>query len=235
VCQHCPGASIAFWNETGWPRVTDPMRPFVLSTLLALAFLAVLVPGSAGATVGGPLVVEIVGYAPIDRKIYYLEHHVDSDDDALPQLWFIRTDGPSVGKHVPVRSWYRQDTEHPDGSSSETFDKRLERLRAHVVPMGDATERWSLTTTVLDSRTWDGTSIGYGERPEHSVLCELVHEDRRSIADTLTVTVYETPTVAIHSAFETPSGGAGVVVLRYLGDPIETGYGVDSVAFTHTR
>lgn len=193
----------------------------------AVSFAAlVLLPLLAHATVGGDTKVEVLGYARVDRKIYWLEVFEDSSD-RLPQLWFARTDGPSAGKPIAVRSWYPSGLD-ADEDDRDLFARRLERLRAHVVPMIDTHARWSVATDVTHTTTWPGESeFGFADRPQHSVRCELTHDAASAVAEPLTVTVFEDPEVEIASAFAIPGGDAGLVVLRYLGDPFETGYAVD--------
>jgi hypothetical protein len=43
----------------------------------------------------------------------------------------------------------------------------------------------------------------------------------------VSVIVFEDPEVRIASAFAVPGSDAGIVVLRYLGEPYETGYAVE--------
>ena len=198
-----------------------------------LVLIAVVVlPGVASATVGGPTVVEVLGYAPVDRKIYWLEDREDSSDE-LPQLWFMRTDGAQAGKPIAVRSWYPPDpravTHDEEEGIDVRFEARVERLRRHLVPMTETTERWRVDTEILGSRTWSGEKFGFGERPEHTVRCTPVHTSGSALAPAVDVTVYEKPEVDIAGAFEGPSPAIGIVVLRHLGDPYETGYEVDTV------
>ena len=188
-----------------------------------LATMLVLVPTRASATVGGPTVVEVIGYAPIDRKIYWLAHH-EGEGDALPQLWFVRVDGSHAGEPIAVRSWYRE--------GGPSFDDRLARLRRHVVAMTDVTSHWTLATTAGTRVTWDGEPLGFGKRKGRRVRCELVDARGTSSADSVEVTVYDSTKVSIARAFEIPRGDAGIVVLRYLGDPFEIGYDVDTVVPT---
>jgi hypothetical protein len=192
----------------------------------ALVLALVLVPEVASATVGGPTRVEVIGYAPIDRKIYWLARH-EGEGDALPQLWFVRTDGAHAGEPIAVRSWYVE--------RGPSFDDRLARLRRHVVAMTDVTSHWELATKPGKRVTWDGEPFGFGKRAGRRVRCELVDDRGASSADATEVTVYDSANVSIARAFEIPRGGAGVVVLRYLGDPFETGYDVDTVAPTRAR
>jgi hypothetical protein len=196
-----------------------------MRTTLLLAVLLSLAPATVRGTVGGPTVVEVIGYASIDRKIYWLERH-EGEGDAPPQLWYVRVDGPRAGKAIAVKSWY---------DDAAGFETRLARLRTHVRPLTETTSRWALDTEVVASGTWNGEALGFGDRPQHEVRCELRDADARTTARPVTVTVYETPRVVIAQAFAIRDGTAGLVVLRYLGDPFELGYQVDTAVPTRAR
>lgn len=196
-----------------------------MRTPLLLVVLFALAPATVHATVGGPTVVEVIGYAPIDRKIYWLSRR-EGEGDTPPQLWYARVDGPRAGKGIAVKSWY---------DDVEDFETRLARLRTHVRPLIETTSRWTLDTELVASGTWNDEALGSGERPQHEVRCELRDADARTTARPVTVTVYETPSVVIAQAFAIRDGTAGLVVLRYLGDPSELGYEVDTAIPTSAR
>lgn len=204
-------------------RLTRPAKMRAAALVLAAA---VLLPLPARATVGGDTKVEVLGYARVDRKMYWLEVFEDASD-RLPQLWFARTDGPTAGRPIAVRSWYPSGLD-ADEEDREVFERRLERLRTHVIPMIDTHAQWIVATDVTHTTTWPGGSeFGFVDRPQHTVRCELTHDAASAVGRPVTVTVFEDPEVRIASAFAVPGGDAGIVVLRYLGDPYETGYAIE--------
>jgi hypothetical protein len=196
---------------------------FATSILATAMFIA---PRDAAATVGGPKVIEVLGYAPIDRKVYFLEHREDSSD-ALPQLFFVRVDGPHAGDPIAAQSWRARDDDDEEEARAR-FDRRLARLRSHLRPLRATTGRWELRTEVTRQGTWDGEPFGFASRDEFHVRCELEDRDASQSASPVTVTTYDTDAVEIVAEFAVPAGEVSFVVLRYLGQPWELGYEVDT-------
>lgn len=125
ICSLLPSS----WSvecPSGIARPFGVLRPLLSFVCAAWIWLA---SGQASATVGGPVTVSVLGYAPGDHKVYVVfESHGAAED--IPQLAYIPTTGKAAGRIIEVRSWYRDD----DGSQAfrEVFAARIEALRRRL-------------------------------------------------------------------------------------------------------
>lgn len=101
---------------------------------LAALLVMCLYLDPAGATVGGDDHIELLGYEPTDRKLYFLEH-IGGEAGELPRLHFFALGGATPGKAVPVQSWYTG----PLQAREQAFPDRLKALRARLRPLAPST------------------------------------------------------------------------------------------------
>ena len=72
---------------------------------IAALLLALGIPVSAFATVGGPQNIEVLGYEVKDQKLYLLRHYLD-DRGRLPQLYYYNFKSKTPNQLIQVNSLY---------------------------------------------------------------------------------------------------------------------------------
>lgn len=183
---------------------------------------------SAIRTCGGPQLLEVLGYHPVEGRVYFLEHYHDDSGD-LPQLLYMHTGGPHMGRIVPVRSWYEGAHMAPEAASfgAQQFTTRLAELRAALEPMHRvAYHDWRLTTRVIRRRA-------LRVYPDHPPIRKFELRLRvasksggtiSSIGAQTEVTAYLRPRAEVSAVYAIPNGHQHVAVLSYVGIPFEVGY-----------
>lgn len=72
---------------------------------IAALLLALGIPVSAFATVGGPQNIEVLGYEVKDQKLYLLRHYLDGRG-RLPQLYYYNFKSKTPNQLIQVNSLY---------------------------------------------------------------------------------------------------------------------------------
>lgn len=228
--------------------------------LRLVSFLLVALPAlgsTAGATVGGPSTIEVLGFDPGDAKVYVLEHHHDESGD-LPQLSFWALMGAPAGGRVRVRSWYAGDAAAADAS----FPQRLATLRARLQPLpargGEGVElrvqEWEVRpctqqqigATPAQQKAATELQRGKPFRPQVELpsgphgepagtvsMCRILHVDVRWGAHRAEATLESWGGLQLVSAYVLPRPHHRLVVLRHLGHTHETGYAADVPLLLH--
>ncbi len=103
-----------------------------LETLLAAIMLSLLLTTDlAWGSVGGPSSLEVLGWDPVDRRVYVLEWLEDDSGD-LPLLGYYLVDSDDPDRVIPVRGWARGEEWH---ARQVRFWARLDELRARLEPL----------------------------------------------------------------------------------------------------
>jgi hypothetical protein len=77
-----------------------------MKLILVLILLIEATSSMATATVGGPRIAEILGYDPVDRKLYYTYEWRD-ESGRPPQLYYLSLGSSKPEQAVEVKSWYK--------------------------------------------------------------------------------------------------------------------------------
>jgi hypothetical protein len=186
-------------------------RTFGLALLATFALVSS--PREASATTGGPQTVEILGYEPVDEKVFMLRHFHD-EGGALPQLEYMFVEGPHAGQVIQVRSWYRG----PDSMDATKLNERLAALRARLKALPKLRALPTLAAKHLRDITIPATFPGdapwiVGEMRVNASTPS--HEGSKKI-------VLARGPLEIVDRRELP--GAALVTIRYRGIFFETGY-----------
>jgi len=184
---------------------------------VVVAVVLGLFAGAAHATVGGKETVELLGYEPVDGKVYWLEHSGGESGD-LPWLLYLdlKSDRPDV-RHK-VKSWYRGD------DADDTFWDRLEELKKRLqtmptLPLGE------FVIEVHARKVGDWYECeDCGDLPvPHYQASVTVKRRVDGMRGAVEVEAYHSHKVRVLAAHQAQSGHV-VVLLSYTGIPIEGGY-----------
>ncbi|MDY0061970.1 MAG: hypothetical protein RBU45_19310 [Myxococcota bacterium] len=221
---------------------------------LALLLWPWVAPAEAGATFGGPSTIEVLGYEPLDARVYLLETQ-QGEAGTLPQLLYLPLLGPEPHRPVRVRSW----TSGESTAAEAAFPERLARLRARLQPLpGSSADGIAVMFRDLETRpctAQDGpvspalqrtaTELQRGRpirsavelpAPETSEapgkpsppvrvrLCRITHVTVRWEGHQAERLLETWGALTLAGAWLLPDPGARLVVLRHLGHTEETGY-----------
>lgn len=219
----------------------------------AITCAALLTPRPAGhATVGGPRSLEVIGYAPVDAKVYLLQHDHGGSGD-LPRVLYYTVAANGVvqpaAAPTPVTSWYDGDVREAEAA----FPERLEWLRERTVPLREASTRdvWltsrhvdyhrcpsqqdapsadDVAWAVAQARAASRAGSWYREARGDSAPAALVHvcEQREVLVrwgeHVGTMSVSTWGDVELASAWQVPDTNLRLVVVRHQAITFETGY-----------
>ena len=175
---------------------------------MPIALLALL--PLAHATSGVPLEIQVLGWEPVDQKVYLLEHGY-GEPGSPPQLSYLDRDGPDPDALIQVRSCYRLD--------ENTLYDRLEQLEARLVPL----EPLALTGLQSTERV---TSVGpcADASPLDDRRCQQVDValDWYGLRAELQIETWGQGHV--HGAWAIPGTEEPLVVYRHVGVTWESGY-----------
>ena len=179
--------------------------------------LLVLLASPALATTGGKETVELLGYEPVDGKVYWLEHSGGESGD-LPWLFYLdlKSARPSVAHKV--KSWYRGD------DADDKFWDRLEGLKKRLqtmptLPLGE----FVIEVHARKVGDWyECEDCGDPPVPHYkaSVTVTRRSDGAYAVAD---VETYHDHKIRLPGVFRT-SSGAMVAILSFTGIPVEGGY-----------
>ncbi len=186
-----------------------------LRFLFLLTLLLCLMPKQAQATVGGPSHIEVLGWDPVDRKLFVLEWFHDSSG-RLPALGYYLLDEADP-RLVQVRSWYR-DEEHD--VQQTRFWERLEDLRARLQRLEPQEPLGLELRERLESV---GPCPGIGELGL-SAPCRLLEVELRWQGQQRSLRLHSWGQSDIVSSWSLPQTGHRLVLYSHLGHTHEIGY-----------
>jgi hypothetical protein len=192
-------------------------RTSLVGLVLVLALPGETMMPATNATLGGPRVADILGYDPVDRKVYYMYAWRD-ESSRLPQLYYLALAGPKPEQAVAVRSLYK--------GQEETFFAQLKKLRERLVPLTrPKTETMSLTITITKS---DIERISSNDTASRFFMAvELAHHPFQSKFE---VKAYCRRQVGLVDWYLVPGEKYAVANFTYTGNPVETCYETQTVA-----
>jgi hypothetical protein len=174
--------------------------------------------------------MRVIGYDPIDHKVYLLQ---DCGDDGPPYLYFMHTRGDHVGHLVGLPSNY---ADEDDPEATKLFWARLEGLSRRLRPLEQRPKGlYRLSTHVVRKRA----VLIEPELPAVRKYTLRAAVGRASEspdnAPFTYVTAYLRPRVELVSVHRVPNGAGSIAILRFVGIPIEIGYETDSALFLPGR
>jgi hypothetical protein len=179
---------------------------------LGIALLAAM----ASATVGGPELLDVLGYDSVGRKVVVLRSY--RDESGRPrELYSFRLDSPHPDRMVREDWFVEEDERIVEPERFVAYTRRLIPLEA---PRGTHEIRFELAQVEADSlvtwawgtvaRTCFRVSITLGERSA-------------ALADT---SFYRRP-IGLLGVYDIPGEAAYLAIVRYCRIPFEGGYTVD--------
>ncbi len=194
--------------------------------LALLALTVCLWPGLASATTGGDEPLQVLGFAPGEGKVYLLRVIDDGGED-LPQLYYVKVDGPHAGRVVTVRSWYRElsDPDVDYDAAVARFERKLARLRRRLRPAETiapvCTAKVTVTRRTPVADPWDPAWD-----TEYELDVSVSHPSTPAATIHRTVIAYE-PSAEVVAEIRIPDAAIAVVLVRWFSDPYEHGYHTD--------
>lgn len=103
---------------------------------IAALLLALGIPVSAFATVGGPQNIEVLGYEVKDQKLYLLRHYLDGRG-RLPQLYYYNFKSKTPNQLIQVNSLYiNPKTKQIDyDQDSRKFNQEIAKIKKRLIPL----------------------------------------------------------------------------------------------------
>lgn len=210
----------------------------VRRSVAGVALACLMATAAAQATVGGASRVEIVGYAPEDGKVYYLQ----GTNLELDALHFVHVTEPEVGEAVFVKSYYGPDG--VDSTDFKKFNRRFSKLKKRLRPIELEQESSGQVNENEPRRELDGFEV---ERKvlkrwkdaDYDVPCREVELAITETATGLKATVttkecfYWRGRFRVTRVYALPDSTAKLVVLSGVPDPFEGGYVTERVVVLH--
>lgn len=192
-----------------------------LTALLKGGLITMLMGGlSAWATVGGDVKLTVLGYEPTDQKVYLL--HTFEDGWGGYKLYYFDFKGKTPNKLIEAKSYYTDPTARGGTEDDTVFEEKLTKLQKRLRSLPKvAPSSVKLTITKQSKQT-----VPMPYDPEH-LLTEyryqyhITHGKYRSTPQTA---ITYTPSLVITQAYQVPKHDKIVVAVRYLDEPMETGY-----------
>ena len=214
------------------------MRLLIIATLLSS-------PSLGHATVGGPDHLEVLGYEPVDGKLYYLVH-LGGEIVAAPQLFFFALKSAKPSLRRAARSWYAGLREE---AGMAAFPKRLAKLKARLRPL-PAAPREGITVQIKhhdlqicgdapnppktreQARAIIAAFRREGRDPDNPV-CERVEVsvEWAGYAGQVTVESWDSPSLL--TVHRLPDPRFVLAIVRYVGKHFEVGYTEETPMLLH--
>lgn len=184
-------------------------RELIVTTALLLALLA---PAPARATVGGPTLLDVLGWDPGTRRVYV--HFLPMDGaDLFGDVVSYPLEGAGPGGEVR-ESWVRQ----AEGTSDDPqLRAKLKSLRKRLKPLvaePAAALPWKSSIAGCDSMPDRGSGVALRYR-----VCARWESEPE-----FEFTTWESPLVALKAVYGFPGRGERLFVFAFTGTPFEGGY-----------
>jgi len=202
----------AFLSGVSAPARIRAFRSWCLTLLL-------VVPSLVWATHGGPELCEVLGWDPVDRKVFILRHNW-SEGDAPQTLvyfdlkWTAQTGGWPCPKQTVV-PWSRESVR-----GDLTFPQRLNTIRKRLQPL----KLVEPNRVMYESRVLAADTLRdslNGSIPRFRVEIHL--PGLEDVPNVVRVTTYVTPEVTIPRVYEFDDSSR-LAIVSFRGIPWETGY-----------
>lgn len=185
-----------------------------------------LLPISSYATVGGGQNIEVLGYEAKEKKLYVLRHFEDGRG-RLPQLYYYQLNSKTPDKLIEVKSLYINPKSKAIDYDQDgiQFDKDLKKITQRLTPLikvdSNVVQIKVLKNKVYQVVAWHTLSE---KIPQYTITYQIhmplfeskVHE-----------AVTYNKQLKITQNYKIPNQNKTVVVVKYRGIPIETGYDIE--------
>lgn len=178
------------------------------------------------ATVGGGQSIEVLGYEMKEQKLYVLRHFED-ERGRLPQLYYFQLNSKIPEKLIEVKSLYiNPKTKVIDyDQDGIQFDKDLKKITKRLTPLikvdSNVVQIKVLKNKVRQVPAWHTLSETI---PQYTITYQIhmpLYESKIQEA------VSYNNQLKITQKYKIPNQSKTVVVVKYRGIPIETGYDIE--------
>lgn len=178
----------------------------IVKTVIASALVA-LIGAAASATVGGPGLAQVLGWDPVDQKIFC--SITDLDESGYPPglIYFDLKNGRG---NRPVRVLWSRDLH--DSTRARRWTAITRRLK--VLPLEVATSI-PLRTTVTRA---DTLRAEWGEAPRFEVVAQFLE------VPYVMATTFFDPSVRLLRLYRIPGRNERIAVFSFIGEAAEGGY-----------
>jgi len=196
---------------------------------IAALLLALGIPVSAFATVGGPQNIEVLGYEVKDQKLYLLRHYLDGRG-RLPQLYYYNFKSKTPNQLIQVNSLYiNPKTKQIDyDQDSRKFNQEIAKIKKRLIPLVPLRKQ-AIQLKLL--KTSKGTAPAWHD-PKQKVP-KWTYQYRVQSGQ------YKSPVqqavsykadLRLNQTYKVPKQNKILVTVKYLGIPFETGYHIEDPA-----
>ncbi|NHB65800.1 MULTISPECIES: aminotransferase [Acinetobacter] len=196
---------------------------------IAAILLALGIPVSAFATVGGPQNIEVLGYEVKDQKLYLLRHYLDGRG-RLPQLYYYNFKSKTPNQLIQVNSLYiNPQTKQIDyDQNSRKFDQEIAKIKKRLIPLVPL-KKQAIQLKLL--KTSKGTAPAWHD-PKQKVP-KWTYQYRVQSGQ------YKSPVqqavsykadLRLNQTYKVPKQNKILVTVKYLGLPFENGYHIEDPA-----
>lgn len=173
--------------------------------VLLLLLFVMASPETARAYHGGPEYVEVLGWDPVDRKVFCAIHSLN-EAAYTPGLVYFSLD--SLGQAHPTRVPWSRESEPRGRDGQLRWDRLVKRLRPLELVEGPAIPRGN-RVVAQDSV---GTEYGFG--PRYRVR---VGSARNVGTPDLEVVTYMEPSIYFHRVYTIPGRPERLIILCFIG------------------
>jgi hypothetical protein len=187
------------------------MRLVVIAALL-------LTGRTAAATVGGPTIVELLGFDAPDAKIYVVTRFED-ESGRPPEVHFIHAAGPRLARVTRVESIESDLTDR----DHDVLEERIVKLRKRLRPLARISDKIAVTRATTRFVRVPDFAAGTGTRPCRMVGLALTVGE---LTNAVELRDCHPPSTGVVTAFAVPGGDAVLVIVSSRPDDFELGYPV---------
>jgi len=196
---------------------------------IAALLLALGIPVSAFATVGGPQNIEVLGYEVKDQKLYLLRHYLDGRG-RLPQLYYYNFKSKTPNQLIQVNSLYiNPQTKQIDyDQNSRKFDQEIAKIKKRLVPLNPI-QKSKPQLKVL--KTTKGSAPAWHDPQEKVPKWTYQYQVKSGqYKSPVQQAVSYKADLRLNQTYKVPKQNKILVTVKYLGLPSETGYHIEDPA-----
>ena len=196
---------------------------------IAALLLALGIPVSAFATVGGPQNIEVLGYEVKDQKLYLLRHYLDGRG-RLPQLYYYHFKSKTPHQLIQVNSLYiNPKTKQIDyDQDSRKFDQEIAKIKKRLIPLVPL-QKQNIQLKLL--KTCKGTAPAWHDPKQKVPKWTYQYQVQSSqYKSPVQQAVSYKADLRLSQTYQVPKQNKILVTVKYLGLPFETGYDIEDPA-----
>lgn len=195
----------------------------------AALLLALGIPVSAFATVGGPQNIEVLGYEVKDQKLYLLRHYLDGRG-RLPQLYYYHFKSKTPNQLIQVNSLYiNPKTKQIDyDQDSRKFDQEIAKIKKRLIPLVPL-QKQNIQLKLL--KTSKSTAPAWHDPKQKVPKWTYQYQVQSSqYKSPVQQAVSYKADFRLSQTYQVPKQNKILVTVKYLGLPFETGYHIEDPA-----